>query len=165
MRFPLKLAIFDGKTGEQKSYKLIIGPTVPEDSLLVSKNYSTATVINNIFGTDTVQVNEKGTPNINAMNDSFIIDSFKAKPTQDGWLVSMNVFNKRYSDAVLEVIDSKGNLVLNQLPRIIVGNRTPNNPLIAFKDDFIAIFSDCWDKYEAAIVYLREPLKLLKLFA
>ncbi|HWP97938.1 MAG TPA: stalk domain-containing protein [Syntrophomonadaceae bacterium] len=85
-------------------------------------------------------------PLIYAYNDEFIIDSLVAKPQAGGWLVSMNVFNQGYADGVLEVLEPNGEIKMGNF-RLINGNRTPTNAVVAAKKDIEDTMNMLTDEY------------------
>lgn len=60
-------------------------------------------------------------PKVDFINKSFVIDKLDSTPGDTGERVKMNVFNRGYADAALEVYDAKGKRV--GTPILIEGNR------------------------------------------
>jgi len=69
------------------------------------------------------------TPAVNFINNSFVIDKLNSVSSDSGELVTMNVFNRGYADAALEVYDANGKLV--GTPIFIEGNR-PTSSVVDF---------------------------------
>ncbi|MEN6351230.1 MAG: hypothetical protein ABFD08_17780 [Syntrophomonas sp.] len=95
------------------------------------------------------QTDENSIPLVNFMNSDFIVDSFQAELKEDGWHVTMKIFNRGYADGVLEVHDADGQVVFTgmQMPRIILGTRHESGLFAKWWQDMDEWGQGLYDEY------------------
>ncbi len=84
-------------------------------------------------------------PNVDFINKSFVIDKVNSMSSENGETVSMNVFNRGYADAALEVYDANGKLV--GVPIFIEGNRPATSVVDFTVGNMVSIKKGLTDEY------------------
>ncbi len=139
--------------GEVYGYRVLARgdrPDSPFSQVAVAIANETRTV--GIFTIRNALKNTSGSPTVNWLTDSFIIDSFKAqKSGQNGWLVDMNVFNRSLQltemscDAVV-IIKDKSNKIKGLYP--VSGISTPGGTFEELYEGFSLLGQSFTDSYE-----------------